>query len=166
MENLFERATKNRAVAETHCNSRSSRSHSVFTLKISGKNVVTSETCVGKWVDIVSENSGRTQLHFMFTLYLRAVFRYLFADLLVQSSKWTRRVLQKINSPASSISYRHKVKMLILQKISWNIRLNSAYPIVVPLTYTIYIMLAHLVLWHCRYSESGGFGWLRETERV
>ena len=48
MENLFERATKNRAVAETHCNSRSSRSHSVFTLKISGKNEVTSETCVGK----------------------------------------------------------------------------------------------------------------------
>ncbi|XP_067934527.1 carboxy-terminal kinesin 2-like [Watersipora subatra] len=44
---LFERATRNRRVAETNCNVRSSRSHSVFTLKISGVNTVTSETCFG-----------------------------------------------------------------------------------------------------------------------
>ena len=48
VESLFETATKNRHVAETKCNARSSRSHSVFTLKISGNNTITSETCVGK----------------------------------------------------------------------------------------------------------------------
>jgi len=44
---LLRRAKKNRAVAATNCNERSSRSHSVFILKIHGKNVKTSESCVG-----------------------------------------------------------------------------------------------------------------------
>jgi len=44
---MLRRARKHRAVAETQCNERSSRSHSVFMLKISGKNKITTETCCG-----------------------------------------------------------------------------------------------------------------------
>jgi len=44
---LLKRAQKNRAVAATNCNERSSRSHSIFVLKITGKNSVTSESCTG-----------------------------------------------------------------------------------------------------------------------
>lgn len=44
---LLKRATKNRAVAATNMNERSSRSHSVFMLKITGTNSHTSETCCG-----------------------------------------------------------------------------------------------------------------------
>ena len=44
---LLKRAKKNRAVAATNCNERSSRSHSVFMLKIAGKNSITSESCTG-----------------------------------------------------------------------------------------------------------------------
>jgi len=45
--NLLNRARKHRAVAETLCNERSSRSHSVFMLKITGSNAVTTESCCG-----------------------------------------------------------------------------------------------------------------------
>jgi kinesin family member C1 len=44
---LLERASKNRAVAATNCNERSSRSHSVFTLSLTGTNSITDETCQG-----------------------------------------------------------------------------------------------------------------------
>jgi len=44
---LLKRARKHRAVAETLCNERSSRSHSVFMLKISGSNEKTTENCCG-----------------------------------------------------------------------------------------------------------------------
>lgn len=47
INSLLKRAKKNRAVAATNCNERSSRSHSVFMLKITGKNAVTSESCTG-----------------------------------------------------------------------------------------------------------------------
>jgi len=53
VQQLIDRATKNRAVAETQCNSRSSRSHSVFTLKISGFNSITSESYAGGWSPVV-----------------------------------------------------------------------------------------------------------------
>lgn len=45
----METAVKNRHVAETMLNAKSSRSHSVFTLKIKGVNSTTSETCAGMW---------------------------------------------------------------------------------------------------------------------
>jgi kinesin family protein C1 len=44
---LLKTAARNRRVAETLCNERSSRSHSVFMLKISGHNEVTNENCEG-----------------------------------------------------------------------------------------------------------------------
>src|ERR1700733_12447232 len=44
---LLRKAGENRAVAETLCNDRSSRSHSVFTLKLLGTNCVTSESIEG-----------------------------------------------------------------------------------------------------------------------
>ncbi|XP_064634725.1 carboxy-terminal kinesin 2-like [Lineus longissimus] len=44
---LLTNASHNRAVAETKCNERSSRSHSVFRMKITGNNSVTGESCVG-----------------------------------------------------------------------------------------------------------------------
>ena len=44
---LLKQAAKGRAVAETKCNERSSRSHSVFRLKICGKNDITGESCTG-----------------------------------------------------------------------------------------------------------------------
>lgn len=47
INSLLKRAKKNRAVAATNCNERSSRSHSVFMLKIAGKNSITSESCTG-----------------------------------------------------------------------------------------------------------------------
>ena len=47
---LLEHAARNRAVAATHCNERSSRSHSVFRLKLSGSNGKTGETCEGTHV--------------------------------------------------------------------------------------------------------------------
>ena len=45
---LLRKASHNRAVAETKCNERSSRSHSVFRLKISGINKHTQEACTGR----------------------------------------------------------------------------------------------------------------------
>ena len=47
ISNLLKRATKNRAVAATNMNERSSRSHCVFILKITGSNSKTGETCIG-----------------------------------------------------------------------------------------------------------------------
>lgn len=44
---LLRKAAANRAVAETLCNERSSRSHSVFTLRIRGENGVTTEKIEG-----------------------------------------------------------------------------------------------------------------------
>ena len=44
---LLRRAKKNRVVAATNCNERSSRSHSVFILKIQGVNEKTGENCIG-----------------------------------------------------------------------------------------------------------------------
>ena len=44
---LLIKAAKNRAVAETHCNERSSRSHSVFILNIVGSNPITGENIEG-----------------------------------------------------------------------------------------------------------------------
>ncbi|XP_055998157.1 carboxy-terminal kinesin 2-like isoform X2 [Ostrea edulis] len=44
---LLRKASHNRAVAETKCNERSSRSHSVFRLRISGVNKHTKEVCQG-----------------------------------------------------------------------------------------------------------------------
>ncbi|XP_061178033.1 carboxy-terminal kinesin 2-like [Saccostrea echinata] len=44
---LLRKASHNRAVAETKCNERSSRSHSVFRLRISGVNRNTQEACIG-----------------------------------------------------------------------------------------------------------------------
>ena len=45
---LLSKATQNRAVAETKCNERSSRSHSVFRLRLTGINKVTEEKCLGR----------------------------------------------------------------------------------------------------------------------
>jgi len=47
VENMMRRAGKARAQAKTLCNERSSRSHSVFILKIEGHNTSTLETCCG-----------------------------------------------------------------------------------------------------------------------
>ena len=44
---ILKSATKNRSVGVTECNERSSRSHSVFTLKIEGSNEITGEKCSG-----------------------------------------------------------------------------------------------------------------------
>ncbi|XP_037087927.1 carboxy-terminal kinesin 2-like [Pollicipes pollicipes] len=44
---LLEQARQQRAVAATNCNEHSSRSHSVFTLRLSGQNRLTTETCHG-----------------------------------------------------------------------------------------------------------------------
>jgi hypothetical protein len=44
---LLQRANRNRAVAATNCNERSSRSHSVFRLQLTGHNEITSEKCKG-----------------------------------------------------------------------------------------------------------------------
>jgi len=44
---LLKKASENRAVGETNCNERSSRSHSVFILKLSGHNTITDEKCEG-----------------------------------------------------------------------------------------------------------------------
>jgi len=47
IEAIIEKARKNRAWAKTLANERSSRSHSVFILKITGQNSATSESCCG-----------------------------------------------------------------------------------------------------------------------
>lgn len=47
ISNLLKRASKHRAQAKTLCNERSSRSHSVFTLKLEGFNSATTETSQG-----------------------------------------------------------------------------------------------------------------------
>jgi kinesin family protein C1 len=54
---LLQKASQNRAVAATNCNERSSRSHSVFTLKLVGKNSLTDESCDGvlNLIDLVLE---------------------------------------------------------------------------------------------------------------
>jgi kinesin family member C1 len=44
---LLRRASRNRAVAATECNERSSRSHSVFTLRLEGRNPTTDATSSG-----------------------------------------------------------------------------------------------------------------------
>ena len=53
IEGLLKTASKNRAVGETQCNERSSRSHSVFRLRINGTNTITSETCAGTDLSIL-----------------------------------------------------------------------------------------------------------------
>ena len=45
---MLQKASKNRSVGETKCNERSSRSHSVFTLKLTGENSITGESSQGK----------------------------------------------------------------------------------------------------------------------
>lgn len=45
--NLLKKASQNRAVGATNINERSSRSHSVFTLRLKGKNSVTGEVSTG-----------------------------------------------------------------------------------------------------------------------
>ncbi|XP_067135758.1 carboxy-terminal kinesin 2-like [Centruroides vittatus] len=47
IETLLKRAHKNRSVASTQCNEHSSRSHSVFRLKLNGYNEITKEECEG-----------------------------------------------------------------------------------------------------------------------
>ncbi|KAL1920084.1 uncharacterized protein VTP21DRAFT_1230 [Calcarisporiella thermophila] len=47
VDSLLKKASQNRAVAATNCNERSSRSHSVFILRLSGRNTITDETCEG-----------------------------------------------------------------------------------------------------------------------
>ncbi|KAI8845529.1 P-loop containing nucleoside triphosphate hydrolase protein [Chytridium lagenaria] len=47
VHDLLKKAALNRAVAATNCNERSSRSHSVFTLRLSGKNSLTGESSDG-----------------------------------------------------------------------------------------------------------------------
>ncbi|KAI0236643.1 kinesin-like nuclear fusion protein [Massospora cicadina] len=47
VHSLLARASSNRAVASTNCNERSSRSHSVFTMRLSGRNGLTAETSEG-----------------------------------------------------------------------------------------------------------------------
>ena len=47
INNMIKRARKNRSWAKTLCNERSSRSHSVFTLRIEGHNTATTESCSG-----------------------------------------------------------------------------------------------------------------------
>ncbi len=44
---LLARARRTRAVAATNMNERSSRSHSVFQLRITGSNALTTESCAG-----------------------------------------------------------------------------------------------------------------------
>ncbi|KAJ1551887.1 hypothetical protein HK096_002018 [Nowakowskiella sp. JEL0078] len=44
---LLKKASHNRAVAATNCNERSSRSHSVFTLRLTGRNELTDENIEG-----------------------------------------------------------------------------------------------------------------------
>ncbi|XP_033646230.1 carboxy-terminal kinesin 2-like isoform X1 [Asterias rubens] len=47
VHSLLAKASHNRAVGATNCNERSSRSHSVFRLKLTGRNDLTDETCQG-----------------------------------------------------------------------------------------------------------------------
>ncbi|XP_072172005.1 carboxy-terminal kinesin 2-like [Diadema setosum] len=47
VKTLLDKASQNRAVAATNCNERSSRSHSVFRLKLTGSNSLTGENCQG-----------------------------------------------------------------------------------------------------------------------
>jgi len=47
MEEIMRRASNNRMVAATKANERSSRSHSVFILKLLGENKITGEKCEG-----------------------------------------------------------------------------------------------------------------------
>ncbi|KAJ9078525.1 kinesin-like nuclear fusion protein [Entomophthora muscae] len=47
VHSLLSKASSNRAVAATNCNDRSSRSHSVFTMRLSGHNSLTSESSEG-----------------------------------------------------------------------------------------------------------------------
>jgi len=47
MTNLLKKASQNRAVGATNINERSSRSHSVFTLRLNGKNSITGEVTTG-----------------------------------------------------------------------------------------------------------------------
>ena len=56
VEKMLKRAGKSRAQAKTLCNERSSRSHSVFILKIQGHNTATQETCSGT-LNLVSANT-------------------------------------------------------------------------------------------------------------
>ena len=53
---LLEQAARNRAVAATQCNERSSRSHSVFRLHITGRNTITDQT--HKSMLLVTEGRG------------------------------------------------------------------------------------------------------------
>ena len=71
IQSLLKRAKKNRAVAATNCNERSSRSHSVFMLKIVGKNSITSESCTGTLNLVDLAGSERyVVIFFLFLIYI------------------------------------------------------------------------------------------------
>ena len=57
---LLQKASHNRSVAKTKCNERSSRSHSVFRLQLTGRNSLTEETCTGRVAVVSSSNSWST----------------------------------------------------------------------------------------------------------
>ncbi|EDO34961.1 predicted protein, partial [Nematostella vectensis] len=60
---LLKTASQNRAVGATACNERSSRSHSVFIMKLTGENSITEESCSGtlNLVDLAgSERLGQS----------------------------------------------------------------------------------------------------------
>ena len=99
IENMIRRARKNRAWAKTLCNERSSRSHSVFRLRIEGHNSKSSESCCGT-LNLVSF-FVTTSLNIKFLISLKVLknifygkfrlfIRFLFGEFFGLSfSRWT-----------------------------------------------------------------------------
>ena len=73
IEIIIKKARKNRAWAKTLSNERSSRSHSVFMLRIEGYNSATSESCCGT-LNLVSYILRWSWKYFVLNLKLHIYF--------------------------------------------------------------------------------------------
>lgn len=80
VHSLLAKASHNRAVGATNCNERSSRSHSVFRLKLTGRNDLTDETCQGMWFFISERDCDSWSVFIVvcYFLYIRHIFMLLF----------------------------------------------------------------------------------------
>lgn len=77
---LLERASSRRAVAATLMNERSSRSHSVFSLKVRGVNPLTEERCEGT-LNLGMSFSGGVSLALLTPRYMVLVYYSFFVTI-------------------------------------------------------------------------------------
>ena len=133
VENLLRRAKKARAVAATNCNERSSRSHSVFILKIQGSNAKTGESCVGSLNLVDLAGSER-----------------------LKDSGSTGQRLEETKNINTSLSNLSKVILALGNKVNFYLTFNDIAKILIVVVLDLSVCInEHLLLSGWSYSLQG-----------